>query len=70
MGGVAAPIKVQGSNFVTQNKQDNQAPHPTGQCRGKFFFGPYFSVGGPTHGFVHGFAHGFRAWWFSALGIL
>ena len=24
-------------------------------------FGPYFSVGRPTHGFVHGFAHGFGA---------
>ena len=25
------------------------------------FFGPYFSVGGLTHGFVHGFSHGFWA---------
>jgi len=29
MGGVAAPFKVWGSNAVIQNKQDNQAPHPT-----------------------------------------
>ena len=62
VGGVIdPPVRCAGHSRGVTGGATTPPVRGPGQCPKIIFFGPYFSVGGPAHGFVHAFTHGFGA---------